>query len=110
MAAQRHEWTAWVDGKPLIVFEALYTTADADRLEPAWDFGKTRYRIAIEGDPPTELTLKGVDPPDGTMQHPGYNWTAMGAINAIPDVCDSPPGWITHLDLGLVRPRGLVRK
>ncbi len=34
----------------------------------------------------------------------------MGAINAIPDVCDAAPGWITHFDLGLVRPRGLVRK
>ncbi len=44
------------------------------------------------------------------MAHPGYNWTAMGAINAIPDVCDAAPGWLTHLDLGLVRPRGLVRK
>jgi hypothetical protein len=28
----------------------------------------------------------------------------------VPDVCDSPPGWFTHLDLGLIRPRGLVRK
>ncbi len=64
----------------------------------------------IEGDPPTELTLEGVEKPDGTLAHPGYNWTAMGAINAIPDVCDAPPGWITHFDLGLVRPRGLVRK
>ena len=43
------------------------------------------------------------------MAHPGYDWTAMGAINAIPDVCDAPPGWLTHLDLGLIRPRGLVR-
>jgi 2,4-diaminopentanoate dehydrogenase len=24
-------------------------------------------------------------------------------------VCDAPPGWLTHLDLGLVAPRGLVR-
>lgn len=109
VAAQRHEWTAWVDGRPLIVFEALYTTTTPQRLDPAWEFGKTRYRIAIEGDPPTELILQGVDQPDGTMHHPGYDWTAMGAINAIPDVCDAAPGWLTHLDLGLIRPRGLVR-
>ena len=109
VAAQHHEWTAWVAGRPLIVFQAIYMTAGPDNLEPAWDWGKTRYRIVIEGDPPTELTLEGVDRPDGTMTHPGYTWTAMSAINAIPDVCDSPPGWITHLDLGLIRPRGLVR-
>jgi hypothetical protein len=110
VAAQHHEWTAWVDGQPLIVFHAKYTSATADKLEPAWDFGKTRYRVTIDGDPPSELTMEGVDPPGGTMAHPGYNWTAMGAINAIPDVCDAAPGWVTHLDLGLVQPRGLVRK
>jgi hypothetical protein len=110
VAAQHHEWTAWVDGRPLIVFHAIYLTCGPDNIEPSWDWGKTRYRIVIEGDPPTELTLEGVDQPDGSMAHPGYNWTAMGAINAIPDVCESPPGWITHLDLGLVQPRGLVRK
>jgi hypothetical protein len=110
VAAQRHEWTGWVDGRPLIVFHAAYVTAEPDQLDPPWDFGPTRYRIVIDGDPPTELTLQGVERPDGTMAHPGYNWTAMGAINAIPDVCDAPPGWITHLDLGLIRPRGLVRE
>lgn len=109
VAAQRHEWTAWVDGKPLIVFHAIYVTAGPERLDPPWNWGETRYEIVIEGDPPTELTLKGVRRPDGTVAHPGYNWTAMGAINAIPDVCDAPPGWLNHLDLGLVRPRGLVR-
>ena len=108
VAAQHHEWTAWVDGDPLIVYHAIYLIGND--IEPAWEWGKTRYRIAIDGDPPTELTLEGVDPPGGTMRHPGYDWTAMGAINAIPAVCDAPPGWVTHLDLGLVRPRGLVRK
>ncbi len=82
---------------------------DPDKLDPAWDWGKTQYRIVIEGDPPTELTLEGVERPDGTMTHPGYDWTAMGAINAIPDVCDAPPGWVNHFDLGLIQPRGLVR-
>lgn len=109
VAAQRHAWTAWVDGNPLIVFHALYTTTSADKLDPPWDFGKTRYDIVIDGDPPTKLTLESVEKPDGTMTHPGYDWTAMGAINAIPDVCDAAPGWLTHLDLGLIQPRGLVR-
>lgn len=109
VAAQRHEWTAWVGGQPLIIFHAIYVTAGPEKLDPAWDWGETRYEIVIEGDPPTELTLKGVRQPDGTMTHPGYDWTAMGAINAIPDVCDAAPGWVNHLDLGLIRPRGLVR-
>lgn len=109
VAAQYHEWTAWSEGKPLIVFHAMYTTGDAGNTDPVCDWGKTRYRIVIEGDPPSELTLEGVTQPDGTMVHPGYVWTAMGAINAIPFVCDAPPGWVTQLDIGLVQPRNLVR-
>ncbi|CAJ1503299.1 dihydrodipicolinate reductase [[Mycobacterium] kokjensenii] len=105
VAAQHHEWTAWSGGRPLIVFHAIYVTATPDRLEPAWDWGETRYRIVIDGDPPTELTLKGA----GGSAHPGYDWTAMGVINTIPAVCAAAPGWVTHLDLGLVRPPGLVR-
>lgn len=110
VAAQRHRWTAYVDGAPLIVFHAIYLTAGPDRLEPPWDWGDTRYDIVIEGDPPSSLTLKGAPRPDGTVSHPGYDWTAMAAINAIPDICDAEPGWHHQLDLGLVRPRGLVRR
>ena len=109
VAAQRHEWTAWSGGSPRVVFDASYVTAGPDRLDPPWDPGETRYRIVMEGDPPTELTLKGVRQPDGSMAHPGYDWTAMAAINAIPDICDAAPGWHPHLDLGLLQPRGLVR-
>ncbi|MEV5361063.1 hypothetical protein AB0K45_12180, partial [Micrococcus luteus] len=105
VAAQHHEWTASVDGTPRIVFHAMYWTGAADDLDPAWDFGDTRYQIVIEGDPPTELILKGVH----AETHPGYDWTAMGAANAIPAVCDAPAGWVTNLDLGLIQPRGLVR-
>ncbi|OBJ83650.1 dihydrodipicolinate reductase [Mycobacterium asiaticum] len=110
VAAQHHTWTALVEGQPLIVFHAIYLTGGPDHIDPAWDWGKTRYRIVIDGDPPSALTLEGVESADGSMSHPGYNWTAMGAVNAIPDVCDAAPGWLTQLDLGLVRPRGLVRK
>lgn len=110
VAAQHHEWTGWVAGRPLIVFHAKYTTCGPESIDPAWDWGKTQYRIVVEGDPDTELTLAGVEKPDGTMTHPGYDWTAMGAINAIPDVCDAAPGWVNHFDLGLIKPRGLVRK
>jgi hypothetical protein len=30
-------------------------------------------------------------------------------VNAIPFLCDAPPGWVTQLDIGLVQPRNLVR-
>jgi hypothetical protein len=110
VAAQHHEWTAMVDGKPRIVFHAQYWTGAADDLDPGWDFGKTRYRTVIEGDPSTELTMQSVEPSEGAAAaHPGYDWTAMTALNAVPAVCDAQPGWVTNLDLGLVQPRGLIR-
>ena len=31
------------------------------------------------------------------------------AATAVPAVCDAEPGVVTHLDLGIVQPRGLVR-
>jgi len=33
----------------------------------------------------------------------------MGPANAIPAVCDAPPGFMTHNELGLAPLRGLVR-
>lgn len=105
VAAQHHQWSAMVDGKPRIVFHAQYWTGSADHLDPSWDFGRTRYHIVIEGDPPTELVLQGAH----GHAHAGYDWTAMAAVNAVPAVCDAPPGWVTNLDIGLAQPRGLVR-
>ena len=108
VAAQHHEWTGSCDGKPLIVFHAYYTIGD-ENIEPAWNCGRTRYRILVEGDPPTEMTLEGARLPGQNLAHPGYAWTAMAAVNAIPAVCAAPPGVASHLELGMVRPRGLVR-
>ena len=83
--------------------------ADCPTFELVSVLVHSKDKVVIDGDPPTELTMQGVRQPDGTMAHPGYPWTAMGAINAIPDVCDAPAGWLTYFDLGLIRPRGLVR-
>ena len=108
VGAQHHQWAAWVDGAPLVVCHAVYTMGD-EAVEPNWNCGHTRYRIVIEGDPPTELVLQGGPNPDGSHTHPGYIWTAMDAVNTIPAVCDAEPGIVTDFELGLVRPLGIVR-
>lgn len=108
VGAQHHRWTAWVDGAPLVVCHAVYTMGD-DAVEPNLNTGHTRYRIVIEGDPPTELVLQGASDADGGHKHPGYVWTAMDAVNTIPAVCDAAPGVVTDFELGVIRPRGLVR-
>jgi hypothetical protein len=103
-----YEWTAWVEGAPLITYH-FYWTMGYD-IEPRWDFGDSRYRVVIEGNPPLELNLSGREDPDGRRPFLGLPWTALVGVTAIPQVCDAAPGVVTHLDLGVVRPRGLVRR
>jgi hypothetical protein len=39
----------------------------------------------------------------------GLPWTGLVGATAIPAVCDAKPGIVTHIDLGVVQLRGLVR-
>lgn len=109
VAGQHYSETAWADGAPLVTFHTYWTMGDAD-VEPNWHCGESQYRIVIDGDPPTELSLRGAPAPDGSRVFPGIVWTAMSCCTAIPLVCDSEPGFISHLDLGVVRPLNLVRR
>jgi len=108
VAGQEYVWTAWADGKPLVVYHCCWKMGDED-VEPKLEGGVSGYRIVFEGDPPMELTLTGLAERNGDRMFLAIPWTAMAGVTAIPDVCDAPPGVITHFDLGVVRPRGLVR-
>jgi hypothetical protein len=108
VAAQHWEWTAWVDGAPFMVYHFYYTMGYD--FEPKWDCGDSRYRVVMEGNPSFEMTLAGSVAPDGRHPFLGIEWTALLGVTAIQQVCDARPGVITHLDLGVVRPRGLVRQ
>lgn len=99
VAGQHYEWTALVDGRPFITFHTVWTVGRED-MEPNWDFGPGHYRVAIDGEASLEMTL---DAPRS-----GPSWTAFAGLTAIPDVCAADPGFVTHLDLGVVRPRGVV--
>jgi 2,4-diaminopentanoate dehydrogenase len=108
VAGQHYEWMAWADGAPLVIYHCFWTMGDKD-IEPKWDFKGSGYRVVIEGDPPLELTLSGGMGVDGRTKYPGMELTAMVGVNAIPAVCQAKPGVVTHLDLGIVQPHGLVR-
>ena len=107
VAGQHYEWTAWCDGKPLIVYHCFWKMGDS--IEPGWDCGPSGYRIRLEGHPALNLTLSGVGA-NGEPIYPGLSLTALLGVNVIPDVCDAQPGIVTHFDLGVVKPRGLVRR
>lgn len=108
VAGQEYVWTAWAEGKPLVVYHCLWKMGD-EAVEPKLPPSESGYRIVFEGDPPMEMTLTGTAQRNGQRMFLAIPWTALSAVTAIPDVCDAPPGVITHFDLGVVRPRGLVR-
>jgi hypothetical protein len=108
VAGQHYEWTAWVDGAPLIVYHFYWTMGDA--IEPKWDNGDSCYRVVITGDPPLEVRVMGGKESDGRRPFHGLPWTALLGATAVSAVCDAKPGVVTHLDLGVVQPHGLVRR
>jgi hypothetical protein len=108
VAGQHWEWTAWADGAPLVVFHLYYVMGQD--MQPSWNLGDSRHRIVIDGDPPLELTLMGQAETDGRHPFLGITWTALLGCTAVPAVCEARPGLLTHLDLGVVRPHGLVRR
>jgi hypothetical protein len=107
VGGQHYEWIAYADGKPLITYH-FYWSMGAD-IEPKWDID-SRYQVVIDGDPPMEVRLMARPGPDGVRPFLGLPWTGLVAATALPAVCDAKPGVVTHLDLGVVQPHGLVRR
>jgi hypothetical protein len=108
VGGMRFEWNAWADDRSVVVYRTFWKVDDD--LDPDWGYGTIKYHMLIEGDPPVELSFQSARKhPDGDEGYWGRVWTAMMGINAIPAVCDAEPGVLTHFDLGLVQPRGLVR-
>ena len=87
VASQHHIWTAWVDGKPFITLHELYSFIEHDAIEPRPDWEPYyHYRIVIEGDPGTELILRGKPSMPATRTRSpatiGYAWTAMEPVDS----------------------------
>lgn len=96
VAAQRTIVSAMRDGSPVLQFQATwYVTPE---LEPAWEVHRTGWRITVEGDAPLVVDMPFPFDLDRMAEYsPGY--TAHRAVNAVPYVCDAPPGIRTSVDL-----------
>ncbi|MBW8785537.1 MAG: hypothetical protein JF593_13020 [Novosphingobium sp.] len=108
VGGQHYEWTAWVEGAPLIVYHFYWQLGED--LDPLWEAGEARYSVVIKGDPPLQCDLMGGMEADGRRPFYGLPWTGLVGATAVPAVCDAPPGIVSHFDLGVVQPRGLVRR
>ena len=109
VAAQRFRWEGTVGGEP-VVTAAVNWLMGQEHLEPAWDLGEAgeRFEVEVTGDPSVLLTFKGLQPDtveEGLQRNPGVVATGMHCVNAVPYVCEAPPGVQTYLDLPLVAGR-----
>lgn len=108
VAGQHYEWTGWVDDAPFITYHFYWKMGDHD-VEPKWNCGEPGYRIVIEGNPPMQLIIPRPTTTDHDSRYISL-WTAMAGVNAIPVVCEAPPGFTSHLELGSFGPQGLIRR
>jgi hypothetical protein len=103
VAAQRFTWEGLVDGTPVITVQVNWLMGE-QHLEPPWTFGPEgqRFEIEFDAEPPLAVTFHGLHPPViGEQPEIGLIAPAMHCVNAIPAVCDAPPGIATYLDLPL---------
>ena len=97
VAAQRITITGTREGRPLLRFRAnWYCLRDIEH--PDWELRETGWRIRVEGDTPLDVSITfPVAPENFAAFTPGL--TAHRAVNAVPSVCDAPPGIRTTVDL-----------
>lgn len=103
VGAVRFETIGVVDGRDAIIIEHINRMAPD--LAPEWAQAERdgTYRVIIEGTPDMQCTLTLGQPE--TASDDGMLATAMRIVNAIPWVCDAPPGLTDSLKLPLTLPR-----
>jgi hypothetical protein len=99
----RFETIGVVDGRDAIVIE--HVNRMAPDVAPDWPTAERdgTYRIVVDGEPSFTCELT-VGTPE-TFSDDGMVATTMRILNAVPAVCDAPPGLVSSLDLPLTLPR-----
>jgi hypothetical protein len=106
--AFRFEVQAVCGGRPVLVVE--HVTRIADDTAPQWPrpAGMGHHQLRIRGRPDMLVTVESRDERGDHVA--GGNLTAAARlVNAIPWVCQAPPGLLAGADAPLVAGRGLVR-
>jgi 2,4-diaminopentanoate dehydrogenase len=94
-----------VDGEARIVIEHITKLRREDFPEHGLD---DVYRVVIEGEPNIKVDM-WLTSDFGDTTHAGYIVAVTPVTNAIPAVCQAPPGVLTYLDLPPHGARGLQR-
>jgi 2,4-diaminopentanoate dehydrogenase len=96
VAGQRMTVSGLRHGHELMSFSATwYCSAD---LDADWDLRGGGWRVRVDGDCPLDVEIR-LDVPLERMAESTPGYTANRAVNAVPVVCDAPPGIRTTVDL-----------
>ncbi len=106
VAGQRWHWQGRRDGQTLVEIDALWTVGG--EYPDHWPRPQDGWTLTIEGDPSIQthtLTLASFSRNLPIAEHvrAASVATAMQAVNAIPALCEAPPGIRTMADLPLIR-------
>jgi hypothetical protein len=105
VAGQRFTWEGTVRGEPAITVRVNWLMGD-EHLDPPWSLGEQRFEVALAAEPPVSAVFHGLHPPVvGEQPEIGLIAPAMHCVNAVPYVCEAPPGIATYLDLPLLAGR-----
>jgi 4-hydroxy-tetrahydrodipicolinate reductase len=100
VAAMRSTLTGMRNGKPLMSFSSTYfVSTDVETSDgAAWNFRTAGWHVVLMGDCPLDVTISfPVAPENYADMTPGL--TAHRPVNAVPYVCEAPPGIRTTTDL-----------
>ena len=106
VAGQRWHWRGRRAGETLVEIETLWTVGG--EYPPHWPRPLDGWTLTIEGEPSMRthfLSLMSYERDLPLAEHvrAASIATAMQAINAIPALCEAPPGVRTMADLPLIR-------
>ena len=104
-AGQRWNWTGLRDGRPLVEIETLWTVGN--EYPNHWPKPRHGWTLTIEGDPSMQthfFSLASFSREASMEEHvrSANVATAMQVLNAVPAVCEAPPGFATSATLPLI--------
>ncbi|WP_082909213.1 dihydrodipicolinate reductase [Mycolicibacterium iranicum] len=112
-AGQRWNWTGLRDGEPLVEIETLWTVGN--EYPGHWPKPRHGWTLTIDGDPTMQthfFSLASLHR-EATMEEHVRSAnvaTAMQVLNAVPAVCEAPPGFATSATLPLIYSGGGFRQ
>lgn len=112
-AGQRWNWTGRRNGEPLIEIETLWTVGG--EYPGHWPKPRHGWTLTIEGDPSMQahfVALASFTRAASMEEHvrAASIATAMQVLNAVPAVCEAPPGFATSASLPLIRSHAGFRR